>query len=56
MHESWICKLKRYKSGTKTIGHLVHGLPFCGPSLWTPSWTQSKDYPCGPLLIFEDEF
>ena len=29
----------------------------CGPSPWTPSWTQSMDFPCGPPLIrvFEDE-
>ena len=28
----------------------------CEPSPWTPLWTQSIDYTCGPPLIFVDEF
>ena len=28
----------------------------CGPTPWTPSWTKSMVYPCGPPLIFEDEW
>ena len=27
-----------------------------GPIRWTASWTRSMDYPCGPRLIFVDEF
>ena len=23
----------------------------CGPRPWTPSWTRSMDYPCGPPLL-----
>ena len=26
------------------------------PGPWTPSWTRTMDYPCGPPLIFEDKF
>ena len=26
------------------------------PQKWTPLWTRSMDFPCGPPLIFEDEF
>ena len=32
-----------------------HGPQFmdhhCGPGPWTPSWTRSMDYPCGPPLL-----
>ena len=27
-----------------------------GPSPWTPSWTRSMNYPCGPPLICKDDF
>ena len=26
------------------------------PQKWTHLWTRSMDFPCGPPLIFEDEF
>ena len=31
---------------TQSMGHS------CGPGPWTPSWTRSMDYPCGPPSNF----
>ena len=28
----------------------------CGPSPWTPSWTQSMDYPCEPPYLLKMNF